>query len=102
MGLPVVATDVGGIPELVTSGENGLLVEACQPNALADAVQKIAGLSQTEKEQIGLKNRQKVQEFFNLSTETGKLFHLFKEKANPLNERPTHDKEFFHIPHGSV
>jgi hypothetical protein len=38
MGLPVVATRVSGIPELVQHGHNGLLVEPDDANALADAI----------------------------------------------------------------
>lgn len=38
---PVVATNVGGIPEIVTDGENGLLVEPKKPEQLADAILKI-------------------------------------------------------------
>jgi glycosyltransferase involved in cell wall biosynthesis len=41
MGLPVVASRVSGIPELVQDGINGLLVEPNDPNALADALQKV-------------------------------------------------------------
>lgn len=37
-GTPVVATRVGGIPELVHDGETGLLVEPRQPEQLAHAV----------------------------------------------------------------
>ncbi len=36
-GLPVVATDVGGLPELVTAGETGFLVPPRDPPALAAA-----------------------------------------------------------------
>lgn len=41
LGLPVVATQVSGIPELVTPGRNGLLVEPDDPAALADAIQRV-------------------------------------------------------------
>lgn len=37
-GVPVVATSVGGIPELVQHERNGLLVESHSPRDLADAV----------------------------------------------------------------
>ncbi|MGZ8694217.1 MAG: glycosyltransferase family 4 protein [Gaiellaceae bacterium] len=40
-GVPVVATAVGGLPELVTDGEHGLLAPAGDVGALADAVQRL-------------------------------------------------------------
>lgn len=39
-GLPVVASDVGGVPELVRSEQNGLLVPN-NPQAVADALQRL-------------------------------------------------------------
>lgn len=41
-GLPVVSTAVSGIPELIRSGDNGLLVVPESPHALADAILRIA------------------------------------------------------------
>jgi glycosyltransferase involved in cell wall biosynthesis len=38
LGRPVVATSVGGVPEIVAGGETGLLVEPANPQALAQAV----------------------------------------------------------------
>ncbi len=43
LGLPVVATDVGGIPEAVTPDVEGVLVPADDPDALAAAYLALAG-----------------------------------------------------------
>ena len=41
VGTPVVATAVGGVPEVVHDGENGLLVPAGDPGALAAAIRRL-------------------------------------------------------------
>ena len=38
-GIPVVSTNIGGIPDAVENGKEGLLVEPGDVNALADAIQ---------------------------------------------------------------
>ncbi|WP_425307925.1 glycosyltransferase [Ammonicoccus fulvus] len=40
-GLPVVATAVGGVPQQVREGREGLLVEPGNPQALADAIVRV-------------------------------------------------------------
>ncbi|MEF3279978.1 MAG: glycosyltransferase family 4 protein [Elusimicrobiota bacterium] len=42
-GLPIVATNAGGIPELITHNENGLIVPKENPQLMAEAILKIAG-----------------------------------------------------------
>ncbi|MDY6900049.1 MAG: glycosyltransferase family 4 protein [Cyanobacteriota bacterium] len=42
-GLPVIVTPVGGIPELITSTENGLLVNPGDVQKLSEAMQKLIG-----------------------------------------------------------
>ncbi len=41
MGVPVVATDISALPELVVDGQTGLLVPAGRPDKLADAMQRM-------------------------------------------------------------
>lgn len=40
-GLPVIVTPVGGVPEVVKDGINGLIVPAGDPFALAEAIRKV-------------------------------------------------------------
>jgi glycosyltransferase involved in cell wall biosynthesis len=42
LGLPTVATDVGGVPEVVVDGETGVLVPAGRPDLLAEAIVALA------------------------------------------------------------
>jgi glycosyltransferase involved in cell wall biosynthesis len=42
VGTPVVATAVGGVPEVVRDGENGLLVAPGDVAALADAIRRVS------------------------------------------------------------
>ncbi len=50
-GLPVIASAVGGIPELITDGESGLLVSPKNPTQLAEKLQDIL---EDEKKQAAL------------------------------------------------
>jgi glycosyltransferase involved in cell wall biosynthesis len=43
VGTPAIATAVGGVPEIVTDGENGLLVPSGDPAALAGAIRRFVG-----------------------------------------------------------
>jgi glycosyltransferase involved in cell wall biosynthesis len=42
-GVPVIASTTGGIPEIIGHGDNGLLVDAAQPGAVAAAVRRLQG-----------------------------------------------------------
>lgn len=61
-GVPVVATSTGGITELITNNENGLLAPPANPAKLADQIEKLI-LSRSLKESIIKNARQKVQHF---------------------------------------
>ena len=62
-GLPIVATDVGGIPELVTDGVHGLLVPPKRADLLASAIEKVVA-SADLRERFGAAGRLRVTEEF--------------------------------------
>ena len=57
-GLPIVATNVGGIPEIVQDGENGFLVEPENSKAIAEKVLMLLGNDELRK-QISQNNLEK-------------------------------------------
>jgi glycosyltransferase involved in cell wall biosynthesis len=82
--LPIVATQVGGIPELVTDGENGLLVAPRDPAALALAIQRLAD-NPEESIQMGLRGRERIEEQFTLErkiSETETLCSLLVKESS--------------------
>jgi glycosyltransferase involved in cell wall biosynthesis len=52
-GLPVVATDVGGVKETVLSGKSGILVPPQNPEALANAIFKLMEIPHGERLEMG-------------------------------------------------
>jgi glycosyltransferase involved in cell wall biosynthesis len=64
--LPVVATAVGGVPEVVASEETGLLVRAGDPDALADALRRLADDSGL-RHRLGTAGRKRVEEHFSIA-----------------------------------
>jgi glycosyltransferase involved in cell wall biosynthesis len=54
-GLPVIASDVGGVSDAVRSGENGVLIPAGRPPAIADALRGLLDRSVRAQLQRGAK-----------------------------------------------
>lgn len=66
-GRPVVATAVGGIPEVVVHGETGLLVPPGDPVALADALHEL--LAHPERARaLGARGRERAREKFRIES----------------------------------
>ena len=79
-GLPIIATQVGGNPELIEDGETGFLIKPQDSSALADKIKEIMNNPDLQQE-LSTKARIKAQEEFNLE----KMVKETKEVYNSLS-----------------
>lgn len=63
LNLPIVASNVGGIPDVVVDGKSGLLVPEKDPKALADAFKRLAADSNLV-QQLLAGSRKRIQDCF--------------------------------------
>jgi glycosyltransferase involved in cell wall biosynthesis len=79
-GLPVVATRVGAIPEMVTDGVNGYLVPAREPRALAAAIGALVS-QPGRRHPMGHHSRVLAQQVYNADQNNRRIFGLMKQMA---------------------
>ena len=75
-GVPVVATAVGGIPEIVADGENGYLVPPGDATALAARMRDLLG-SRSRRREMGQRGKERVQEEYTFETQARAYARLF-------------------------
>jgi len=82
-GVPIVTTPVGGIPDLIQHRKNGLLVQASQPDALAQAIIEILT---EEKLRIFLREAafQRVLKVYSIRAALGALQKMYVELGVPV------------------
>jgi len=77
-GLPVVASEVGGLRDLVTDGATGLLVPPADPAALAEAISKLAS-EPNLRAAMGAAGRLRVADHFSLATMAQRTLTLYRD-----------------------
>jgi glycosyltransferase involved in cell wall biosynthesis len=82
---PLVATAVGGLPEIVCDGETGLLVPPRDPQALADAVAELL-INPVRRERIAAAAAEKMAEF-TIEVVTSRFAHLYDTLAKEAGLR---------------
>jgi len=73
---PVVATAVGGVPELVVDGITGLLVPPAQPDRLAEAI-SVCLRNSDKAQQMGQAGYQKVRSEFSFESQSRRLEAIY-------------------------
>jgi glycosyltransferase involved in cell wall biosynthesis len=81
VGLPVIATNVGGASEVVTDGENGFLIEPNDTEAIHQKTLEIYR-SPELKRKIALAGRKSVREKFTIEQMIDRQFELYKQWLN--------------------
>ncbi len=83
-GVPVVSTPVSGIPEVIESGVNGLLVSPHDATGLADAIERLLA-SREFSEGLARTARTKLESAFSLEASAEQLLAVFRG-SEPENQ----------------
>ncbi len=76
--VPCIGTKVGGIPEILADGEFGYLVSPKDDDALAEAMMKIANISEQEREKLIKKAQQRVADEYSHEIVRKKLEDIYE------------------------
>jgi glycosyltransferase involved in cell wall biosynthesis len=92
MGVPVVATNLGGFTETVVEGETGFLVPPGAAQALAGAIERMLDLSAEQRAEMGRKGRERVHQLYSkeaLQTATMTVYQrVLREAAERRAAKP--------------
>lgn len=75
-GVPVVATAVGGVPELVVPGTTGVLVPPADPNELAEGMLQLMDTPANERAELGRKGQRHVAATYDMGSVTQRWLDL--------------------------
>ena len=77
-GLPVIGSNIGAIPDLVRQGENGILVQPGDANAIARAVREL-GDDPARRAEIATRNRARAESILSWDTAADRYLALYAE-----------------------
>ncbi len=77
-GLPIVASSIGAINEIIDSGENGYLVTPRNKNEIRDSLEKLI-MNKSLREQISINNLRKYKEYYTRDKFESRMFKVISE-----------------------
>lgn len=84
IGVPVIASSVSGIPELVQDGRTGVLVPPADPSAIAVAITELAA-DPERADRLVASARRLVADEFDISATGRKMVEIFERVATPTS-----------------
>lgn len=84
-GIPVVASRVGGLPEVVEDGITGFLVKKEDPYAIVEAIEKILN-NEALKTELGRNGRAKIIKQYDWNDSVNKMVSIYKQVHSSFNE----------------
>lgn len=92
MGVPVIASNLGGFTETVIEGETGFLAPPGAAQALAGAIERMLDLTPEQRAAMGRKGRDRVHQLYSkqaLQTATMAVYHrVLRESAERRTAKP--------------
>lgn len=92
-GVPVVATAVGGTPEVVQDGINGYLVPSGEPGMLARRILDVLTSEET-RWTLGLQGKARVASQFSFAAQSALYQRLFAELSNGASTAPNRWRDY--------
>ena len=80
LGRPVVATDAGGLPEIIVNGETGFIVPTRDPQAIADLIKHLLE-DKALAESMGKRGRERAEDCFDLDKQMKLLLSILRKVA---------------------
>jgi len=80
-GLPVVVTNVGGMPDIVKDSVDGFVVEPSNVNSLVNAIRKLL-YNPALRDQMGAAGRSKIEKYYSLEFVTDNYITLYQQLLN--------------------
>lgn len=77
-GLPVITTRVGGVPQLIDDGVNGLLMDVDDEDKLSDLLMELEIFPERRAE-LGVAAREKIQRCFSIGASINLLLDIYEE-----------------------
>lgn len=76
-GVPVITTNVGGVPQLIENGVDGILIDVDDVEGLSDSLLELASFPERRAE-LGLAGRMRIEESFSVRSSIDELVDIYR------------------------